>query len=82
MPNSVILTEYLATLGIEAFALHVFFAKLKGGNATKQNLGMEHSETNQICDHKWNDGQQYGLRAVKFKKIIYYPTEQLKHCEW
>jgi len=27
LPNSVILTEYLATLGIEAFALHVFFAK-------------------------------------------------------
>ena len=68
MPNSVILTEYLATLGIEAFALHVFFAKLKGGNATIQNLGMEHSETNQICDHKWNDGQQYGLRAAKFKR--------------
>ena len=68
MPNSVILTEYLATLGIEAFALHVFFAKLKGGNATIQNWGMEQSETNQICDHKWNDGQQYGLRAAKFKR--------------
>ena len=81
MPNSVILTEYLATLGIEAFALHVFFAKLKErGNATIQNWGMEQIKS-VIISKMMVSNMDCMQRNSEFR-FVNPPTEQLKHCEW